>query len=131
MLKFYVANYSAFMHPQNEYVCFTLYDRDFEESITQYFFFQSLIDWHSDGCKNSCCMYNQCVPCERFQDIIEKYDDKWKNITGTNSLSNVTGKELFITCELLDAEFAKIRYDVGGEGYNKAKQTFNSLIPPQ
>lgn len=131
-LTFYVVNYNhGYMRKHYECVVFTLEESDFQES-TDWFFFQTIKKWHSDGCPTWRCdndnSSDRCDFCTRCQNTIESIQEKWKNIQGTYyKYKEMDGKEIFIDNELLDAEITKIRYDVGGEEYENAVEKMKKL----
>lgn len=127
-LHFYVVNYNnGYMRKQYECVTFELVESDFKSPF-QEFSYKKLEKWHHYGCKNIYCKDNSCADCEQLQNLIEKIPNKWKNIQGTYyKYNDISGKEILIDNKLLDEEFTKIRYDVGGEEYEKAVDKMKKL----
>lgn len=129
-LRFYVIDRQWRVREKYECVVFNLVKSDFEEPFEQ-FFFQTLIEYYTKGCGNNCNKDTRlrCECCYRIQHMITTITKKWRNIQGTYWFyNNQEGIQLFIDNDLLNAEFTKIRYSVGGEEYENAVEKMKKLI---
>lgn len=126
-LQFFAANLNDGFMRNYECVKFTLEESDFKGPFEE-FFFLSLKRWYNGSCGTwGCQECNRYQECNRFQDLIEKIPEKWKNIENCYYKKSV-GKELVIENDFLNKEYASMRYDIGGEEFEKIQKGIEKML---